>query len=255
MEPGNDTMEPGLGLILSPRQYFIHMNMSVLEQKKKLFKTVFFVIISLTLWMGFKLFRLQSIHHVEIIPLEDMDSQFINVTSQLLAQKFNFTIELKEKISLPQNVFDETRQQINAEKFLLELNPSPPKKTIFIYVTSKDLFVPSLPFVLSSADYKSRGIITSTFRLQKQNSLGLSPDKKTNEAHPEEIPSPRASKELIGERIFKTLLRGIGFISGLDLFSNCAMKSTNEVESLDLKSTDYCATDALLLSFTGLLKN
>jgi archaemetzincin len=100
-------------------------------------------------------------------------------------------------------------------------------------VTSYDLFIPILTFVFGEAQLNGRCAVVSAHRLH-QEFYGMPHDEP-----------------LFRERLLKECMHELGHTLGLHHCADyrCVMCSSNNVERIDLKGTDFCAACAALPVF------
>ena len=133
-----------------------------------------------------------------------------------------------KRYAIPQESFNEIREQYNAELLLNFLNRQNTSQEydITIGLIDKDLYYRNLRYVFGLAAVKSKKIIISTFRLKYDVSL-----------------TRIARFEIFKERVFKELLHELGHIVGLEHCKNrtCVMNFSPTLAEVDEKLPMLCS--------------
>lgn len=160
-----------------------------------------------------------------IIPVSCWDeNEIADVISKLSEVFFLNNISVEQPAQAPIGLFDEVRNQYDAESLLHFF--SRVKKgsdEVILIITDVDLYVPGLNFVFGLANNQIGAIIS--LRRLRQEFYGLKPDRK-----------------LFMERTLKEVIHELGHVMGLGhcLNQRCVMHFSNSIIDTDIKDHRFC---------------
>jgi len=172
---------------------------------------------------------------IEVLPLGDPDRKLLRELVPAIWDAFHVPVEVREcGIDLPP-FFDEERGQYNSTRILRHIKEHRPVShhlpaslkeddVTMLAVLPHDLFIPILTFVFGEAELKGTAAVVSYHRLENQR-YGLAPDHT-----------------LLSQRLRKEALHELGHTLGLlhCPSQQCVMRSSTNVEEIDLKGGDFC---------------
>lgn len=170
-----------------------------------------------------------------IVPLGRIEEEILSSIEQGLARVYGFDVKRLAGLPEPDYAFDEQRKQHSSALILRQLVSRVPEDAVsMLAITSRDLFIPMLSFVLGQAQLSGPAAIVSLARLD-QAFYGLPPDRA--------IHLQRAVKEAVHE---------VGHTLGLTHCANnlCPMSLSNNVMHVDIKGAELCGSCAIVVKET-----
>jgi archaemetzincin len=153
-----------------------------------------------------------------------------------LARIFQVSCHVHEEPLRADFAYDARRDQYHSTALLqgMQSLASDPCAA-WLGVTDLDLFIPILTFLFGEAQLKGQCAVVSLHRLREEF-YGLPPNP-----------------DLLCRRLVKESTHELGHVLGLRhcLDWRCVMASTHDVERLDLKSEEYCASCLAAASLVG----
>jgi archaemetzincin len=149
-----------------------------------------------------------------------------------LSRVLRFRVERIPTIPEPEHAYDAARGQWSSTEMLKALLPlARPKPERLLGVTERDLFVPVLSFVYGQAQLDGQVAVVSLARLRP------------------EFHGLPADRELAARRALKEAVHEVGHTFGLVHCPDrrCPMSLSVNLEDLDLKAHDPCASCSALL--------
>lgn len=120
-----------------------------------------------------------SLENIIIQPVGKVSNQdLLELKKGLL--NFNYEIKIVTPVNLPNNGFNEKRNQYLASEFLKIAKKLPAKKVLS--VTDVDLFAPNLNFVFGQAQINGKCAVISLFRLKEYVSHKIFVERMIKEA-------------------------------------------------------------------------
>jgi len=179
---------------------------------------------------------------INIIPLNNIDKDILDFLENNLAKIFKRKIHILYRISVPQNSFDRSRNQYDADKILSYLTEKLTLKNIqdiSLAILNIDIFVSALNFVFGLAINFPRICLISTARLNPlfytRRSIG--PVGKSRGTY-----LTKEDKKIFNERTLTEAVHEIGHTLGLDHCTSdkCVMFFSNTLLDTDKKSYNFC---------------
>jgi len=154
---------------------------------------------------------------VVLQPIGDMPKDAMNILQKRPPLEW-LGVSVNPPVPLPEDSFDQSRDQYRVEHFLEALRSVPGFRVLGI--TEVDLFTPTLNFVLGRAESPGRLAVISTHRLIWG-----------------------ASEDTYHERIIKEAVHELGHTLGLKhcKLSTCVMHFSNTIEDTDIKEWNFCS--------------
>lgn len=161
-----------------------------------------------------------------------IDPPLLEALAEGLERTFRYPVTPLDPMPEPAFAYDERRGQYSSVLVLRTLLDRVQPATLRVLgVTSKDLFIPMLSFVLGQAQLNGQVAVISLARLQQQF-YGFMPDP-----------------ELLRARGVKEAVHEIGHTFGLTHCADirCPMSLSNNVQHVDVKGPALCAACAAIL--------
>jgi len=162
--------------------------------------------------------------HILLVPVVSFDSWHLVQSLELeLKRVFRSSVEVQQPPLDAAECANAARSQYDSRCLLRRLAALSQGQWI-LGLTSVDLFVPVLTFVIGEAILDGPAALVSTYRLREQL-YGLP-----------------ANDQLLAERLQKEAVHELGHCHGLVhcMDSGCVMYASASVESVDLKSARFC---------------
>lgn len=167
---------------------------------------------------------------IQLLPLSNADRALVDELVPELLHVLKVPVNVENADMNLEPFWDHVRDQYNSTGILCSLKErmlrSPGHRDVkLLAITGNDLFIPILTFVFGEAELFGTIAITSYHRLQNEL-YGLKPD-----------PS------LLLHRLRKESLHELGHTFGLVHCHSqeCVMRSSTNVEEIDLKGNSFCA--------------
>jgi archaemetzincin len=186
---------------------------------------------------------------INIIPLSNINRDILEYLKDNLEKIFKKDTSAIYRISIPDDSYEKSRKQYNAENILNHLGKSLSIKNIRdinLALTDVDIFVPRLNFVFGLAVNFPRICLISTARL---NPLFYS-DFKSSPVY-----LSAKDRKIFNERILKEAVHEIGHTLGLRHCpdNKCVMYFSNTLPDTDNKNSSFCLNCLNILKKTNLL--
>jgi len=165
---------------------------------------------------------------IAILRIGTVDMDVVSEVQNGLCSVFSGVdcVILEDTMPVPEDVYDERRQQYYSSKVLAKMRSYVPSSDVdrVLGLTEVDLYVPRLNFVFGEAQFPGRVAIISLYRLK-----------------PEFYGQP-ADRELFMERSVKEAVHEVGHTLGLRHCSNseCIMFFSNNIQMTDKKKLEFC---------------
>ncbi len=164
---------------------------------------------------------------VNVVPIYLSDRlTLVDQLRDCIERTFRLTTRLRAPWFDPENAFDSSRGQYNANELLRQLLSDPfDEASKVLGVVSRDLFCPVLTYIFGEAQLDGRAAVVSIERLRNE-AYGLPPDDK-----------------LLRERLEKEATHELGHTYGLLHCRNtaCVMHPSIYAEQIDFKSAGFCS--------------
>ena len=164
---------------------------------------------------------------IYLVPVGDIEKSILESLAKELEKTFGCVAEIHERMSLPQETYNERRRQYSSSQILQKIHSfiEAKKQDKVLAVARVDLYVERLNFVFGEAELGGRFAIISLARL-RQSFYGL----------PE-------NKALFLERAAKEAVHELGHVYGLSHCpdSSCVMYFSNSLMDTDKKRGSFCA--------------
>jgi archaemetzincin len=164
---------------------------------------------------------------IYLVPVGDIEKTILESLAKELEKAFGCGAEIQERMSLPQETYNEKRGQYSSSRILQKTHSfiEAKKQEKVLAIADVDLYVEGLNFVFGEAELGGQFAIISLARL-RQSFYGL--------------PENRA---LFMERAAKEAVHELGHVYGLEHCpdSSCVMHFSNSLMDTDKKKVSFCA--------------
>jgi archaemetzincin len=164
--------------------------------------------------------------HVDIVPVGDVPAPIKRAASAGLRSVYDCDATLHDARALPEDAYDEGRDQYRAEAFI-ELAGRVGSAEKNIAITTEDLFYRRRNYVFGLAYLSGNGSVVSTYRLQTAADGGS---------------LDRSDDDVFTERVRKEVVHEIGHTLGLEHCNDetCVMNFSPTVREVDVKKQHFC---------------
>ena len=162
---------------------------------------------------------------ISLMPVGRVDHALLEPLAEGLTRRLNVACSIQPGGLEPDFAFNPLRHQYHSTEILKKMLQRPASDAWKVLgVTEIDLYIPVLTFVFGEAQLTGGGAVVSTHRLG-QEFYGMPSDAG-----------------LLQDRLLKEALHELGHTYGLRHCPNysCVMSSSNGVERIDLKSSEFC---------------
>ncbi|MFB6197634.1 MAG: archaemetzincin family Zn-dependent metalloprotease, partial [Halobacteriaceae archaeon] len=165
---------------------------------------------------------------VDIVPVGSIPPAVKREVSAALRSVYECDVFVHDEQPLPQEAYDESREQYHAEAFI-DLATEAGTNEKALAITSVDLYYRRRNYVFGLAYLEGRGCVVSTNRLQTASDGGF---------------SAKSSDEIVSDRIRKEVVHELGHTVGLEHCDNsrCVMNFSPTVREVDIKEEHLCGT-------------
>jgi archaemetzincin len=164
---------------------------------------------------------------IALVPLANADECLMDDLQRELARVTSMPVTRQDVHLDVERVRDETRNQYDSTKILLQMNKRSSATTADkrLAIFPHDLFIPVLTFVFGEAALGGKDAVVSYFRLANER-YGLP-----------------ANYDLLLDRLIKESVHELGHLFGLRHCRRdaCVMRSSTCVEEIDLKERRFCS--------------
>jgi len=170
---------------------------------------------------------------ISLMPVGRVHHDLLQPLAEGLTRRLNVACSIQPAGFEAEFAFNPLRRQYHSTEILKKIIQQPAKDTWKVLgVTEADLYIPVLTFVFGEAQLTNGGAVVSAHRL-RQEFYGMPADAA-----------------LLGARLLKESLHELGHTYGLRHCPDytCVMSSSNGVERIDLKTAEFCADCAPLIS-------
>jgi archaemetzincin len=190
---------------------------------------------------------------INIILLSNINRDILEYLQDNLEKIFKKETSVIYRISIPEDSYDLSRKQYNAENILNHLSKKLSLKNIRdinLALTDLDMFVPLLNFVFGLAVNFPRICLISTARLNPLFYFDFKsgPGRRSSAAY-----LSSENRKILNERILKEAVHEIGHTLGLGHCpdSKCVMYFSNTLLDTDKKNSDFCPNCLSILKKTN----
>jgi archaemetzincin len=175
---------------------------------------------------------------IYLLPLGSADRLLVSQLRSPLTETFRATVRIRELDLDLERFFNPSRAQYNSTDILhhvldqcTTMRPAGDSSPKYLAVLSEDLFIPILTYVFGEAQLSGEAAVVSYHRLQSEL-YGLPKDP-----------------DLLSLRLLKEARHELGHAYGLvHCYSQeCVMRSSTDVEGIDLKGDAFCEECAAVL--------
>jgi archaemetzincin len=163
--------------------------------------------------------------YIYILPLGEVSLDFLGKLKKDLENKFGFKIEIRNRVEMPDYVYNKEKDQYNSRIILNELTKLSFKNTEKILaITDLDLFTEDLSYIFGQAETSGKICLISSKRLNPK------------------FYNKNFDKDLFYSRILKEAIHELGHTFGLKHCKNkkCVMHFSNNIEETDFKKSEFC---------------
>jgi archaemetzincin len=164
---------------------------------------------------------------IYLVPVGDIEKSILESLAKQLERTFGCITEIHERMSLPQETYNERRRQYSSSQILQKARSfiEAKKQDKVLAIADVDLYVEGLNFVFGEAEVGGHFAIISLARL-RQSFYGLT-----------------ENKALFLERAAKEAVHELGHVYGLSHCpdSSCVMHFSNSLMDTDRKKVSFCA--------------
>lgn len=175
---------------------------------------------------------------IYVVPVGAIKGWILDTLDEQLEKTFNCKVEIHEGMELPQEAYNQKRNQYLSSYILKKLHSfiKPGKQDKVLAIADEDLYANGLNFVFGEAELGGRFAIISLARL-RPSFYGL-PENET----------------IFTERTMKEAVHEIGHAFGLGHCPNpdCVMHFSNSLGDTDRKSMSFCSCCEKLLEKLGI---
>jgi archaemetzincin len=165
---------------------------------------------------------------VDIVPIGEVPAAVKRQASTALRSVFDAEVALHDVQPLPEDAYDESRDQYLAEPFI-ELAARLGDGAKNLAITPADLFYRRRNYVFGLAYLDGKASVVSTYRLSTSSDGGF---------------SERSSGEIFADRVRKEVVHEVGHTLGLEHCDNhrWVMSFSPTVREVDVKEENLCGT-------------
>lgn len=165
---------------------------------------------------------------VDVVPIGEVPAAVKREASTALRSVFDAEVTLHDSQPLPDDAYDESRDQYLAEPFI-ELAARLGDGAKNLAITPADLFYRRRNYVFGLAYLDGKASVVSTYRLSTSSDGGF---------------SQRSSSEIFADRVRKEVVHEVGHTLGLEHCDNhrCVMSFSPTVREVDVKEQNLCGT-------------
>jgi archaemetzincin len=159
-----------------------------------------------------------------IVPVGPLDPWVLKELPELLGKSFpGEEIKVSDEVRLPDEAYDQRRQQYNSSKLLMLLSSKRLNAEKILGITEADLYAGGLNYVFGEGLSPGQVCVVSTHRLRPENSRDQ-------------------NLELFSQRLLKEATHELGHTLGLGHCRNstCVMYFSNSILDTDRKSSNFC---------------
>ena len=167
----------------------------------------------------------RSVGHIGIVPINAMDTQFLERLALCLEERFLFTCGVERTLRIPRTTQNSVRKQMFLNTLVSRVaSTSPSIDGLRLAVTDFDLYKTSHQFIFGDASEEQRVAVVSLHRLRS------------------DFYGEAADANLLFQRTLKEAVHDLGHALGLKHCFNarCAMYFSNSIYDTDNKLSHFC---------------